>query len=215
MAEDPRVSLQQADAFLDLHEDWPAKSRIQSFVESRIPKNAPVDDVLAFFESRDPVTGSGKVHLARALFAKGEQDAGEVHLRDAWVNDNFTVSEERAVLSSYGGRLTEEDHAARVDRSPLGATGDKRAPDIFPSSIIMNATKPKPARRSCSERQAQHHSIVNFQKTSSSTPAFCWPLFAIIGALVMRFTPSRWQASRQKTRKRCAIPHAGGMSAGY
>lgn len=116
MAEDPRVSLQQADAFLDLHEDWPAKSRIQSFVESRIPKNAPVDDVLAFFESRDPVTGPGKVQLARALFAKGEQDAGEVQLRDAWVNDNFTVSEERALLSSYGGRLTEEDHAARVDR---------------------------------------------------------------------------------------------------
>lgn len=116
MAKDPEVRLSTADAFLDHHGDWPAASRIQAHVEDRISNNAPVDDIIAFFDGRDPVTGAGKIHLARALLAKGDKDAGEAQLRDAWVNDNFTVSKERAILSSYGGRLTKEDHAARVDR---------------------------------------------------------------------------------------------------
>ncbi|MBL4619212.1 MAG: lytic transglycosylase domain-containing protein [Marinicaulis sp.] len=116
MAEDPKVNFISADAFLDRHGDWPAITRIQAFVEGRIPSNAPTGAVLAFFESRDPVTGNGKVQLARALFANGDEEAGNIHLRDAWVNNNFTTSKERAVLSSFGKRLTKEDHAARVDR---------------------------------------------------------------------------------------------------
>ncbi len=116
MAQDPSVSLTKADRFLDFHSDWPAASRIQGYVEGRISKNAPADEVLAFFETRDPVTGDGKIQLARALFSKGEKEAGEIHLRDAWVNNNFTIAKERAILSSYDNRLTKEDHAARVDR---------------------------------------------------------------------------------------------------
>ncbi len=116
MAEDPLVSITAADEFLDLHIDWPATNRIQSFVERRIPDNAPADDVLAFFDSRAPISGDGKIQLARALFAKGEKGAGELYLRDAWINDNFTIARERKILSSYGGRLSKADHAARVDR---------------------------------------------------------------------------------------------------
>jgi peptidoglycan lytic transglycosylase len=116
MAEDPHVRLDDADAFLDAHDDWPATSRIQAFVENSIPSNAPSATVLSFFDTRDPVTGDGKVQLARALFAKGDEEAGAIYLRDAWVNNNFTVSKERAILSSFKTRLSKEDHAARVDR---------------------------------------------------------------------------------------------------
>ena len=116
MAQDPNVGLGEADAFLDAHSDWPMLDRIQRFVESRIPATAPADDVLAFFDARDPVSGDGKVALARAQFAKGDQQAGESHLRDAWINHNFTVANERRILSAFGGRLREQDHAARVDR---------------------------------------------------------------------------------------------------
>ncbi len=115
-AEDPLVSIDAADAFLDSHRDWPAVSRIQSFVEGRLTYNTPADTVRNFFATRDPITGGGKIHLARALFAAGDEEAGEIHLRDAWINHNFNVKEERRILSKYGRRLTKEDHAARVDR---------------------------------------------------------------------------------------------------
>ena len=116
MAEDRNLSVSEADRFLDAHKDWPAISRIQKFVEGRISSTAPSRTILEFFDSRDPVTGDGKVQLARALFATGDIEAGEAMLRDAWINHNFTVAKERAVLAAHGARLTREDHAARVDR---------------------------------------------------------------------------------------------------
>ncbi len=116
MGEDPLVNIKAADAFLDAHPGWPATRRIQSFVEKRIRNNTPANDVLALFQSRDPATGDGKIQLARAHYEKGAKDAGDRYLRDAWINHNFRVSQERKILSSYGGRLSKEDHAARVDR---------------------------------------------------------------------------------------------------
>jgi len=116
MAEDPAVDLIEAGAFLDAHNDWPQIERIQTHVEKRIPRAAPADDVLAFFETRNPVSGEGKIALARALFAKNESAAAEFHLRDAWIHHNFTVAEERRILQDYGEVLRQDDHAARVDR---------------------------------------------------------------------------------------------------
>jgi len=115
-AEDPLVNIIEADRFLGAHLGWPAISRIQTHVEKRMPNNAPPQTVLDFFDTRDPVTGDGKVQLARALFATGETEAGEIYLHDAWVNNNFSAANERAILSSYHHRLSKEDHAARVDR---------------------------------------------------------------------------------------------------
>ena len=114
--EDPNISVTEADRFLDTHPEWPAARRIQTHVERRMPKSTPADQVLAFFDSRDPVSGHGKLQLARAMFAQGDHDAGELHLRDAWVNDGFSVKDEREILANYGGRLRVEDHIARVDR---------------------------------------------------------------------------------------------------
>ena len=128
--EDPRVNLADADNFLDAHNDWPALSRIQAHVEKRIQNNTPSKAVLEFFDQRDPVTGEGKIQLARALFNAGETEAGELHLRDAWVNFNLTNALERTVLANYGGRLRQEDHAARVDRL-LWARQVTRARRVF------------------------------------------------------------------------------------
>ncbi|MEZ5982293.1 MAG: transglycosylase SLT domain-containing protein [Parvularculaceae bacterium] len=115
-AEDPKLDFRAAGAFLDTHPDWPALSRIQAAAEKRIPDNASVSDVLAFFDTRDPVTGEGVLQLARAQFATGEQTAAILHLREAWINQNFILSDEQKLLTLYGKYLTPEDHAARADR---------------------------------------------------------------------------------------------------
>ncbi|WP_425408100.1 transglycosylase SLT domain-containing protein [Hyphococcus sp.] len=116
MAQDPQIDFNDADAFLDANIDWPMQYRISAFVEDKIPSSAPADQVLAFFDTREPVTGEGKIQLARALFAVGDKQGGEHHVRDAWINHNFKIAEERRILSVYDGVLREEDHAARVDR---------------------------------------------------------------------------------------------------
>lgn len=115
-AEDPLVSIEAADRFLDAHPEWPSAAKIQAHVEKRMTWTLAPSTVLALFESRDPVTGEGKVQLARAQFTTGRADAGELHVKDAWVNNNFTLPDEQRLLANYGGRLTVEDHGKRVDR---------------------------------------------------------------------------------------------------
>ena len=114
--EDPLVNVSEAEIFLNRHKDWPAQTRIQAHVERRMSSTTPASQILSFFEDRDPVTGVGKLHLARAFFAQGDREVGEAQLRDAWRNDSFPVAEETKLLRNYAGRLRAEDHVARVDR---------------------------------------------------------------------------------------------------
>lgn len=113
---DPGISIGEAGAFLTAHPEWPATRRIQSFAESKLTNNDSADAILSFFADRAPVTGDGKVHYARALLAKGRTEAATAAIRDAWVNHNFSVSEERKIIAAHASRLRKEDHAARVDR---------------------------------------------------------------------------------------------------
>lgn len=115
-SEDPLVSVSEVDAFLDSHPEWPSSGKIQTHAEKRMTWTMPARTILAFYESRDPLTGEGKVQLARAQFQTGETEAGVLHVRDAWVKNNFTLADEQRLLAQYGGRLTQDDHAARVDR---------------------------------------------------------------------------------------------------
>ena len=130
-AEDPLVSIEAADRFLDLHPEWPSVAKIQTHVEKRMTWTLAPSTVLAFFESRDPITGEGKLQLARAQFATGSAEAGELHLKDAWINNNFTLPDEQRLLSNYGGRLTVEDHTKRADRL-LWAREATTAKRVFP-----------------------------------------------------------------------------------
>lgn len=114
-AEDPQVDVEAIDAFLDAHPGWPAERRIQLHAEKRLA-NASREAVLAFFATRDPASGEGALALARAQLAAGQREAGELRLRDAWANHNFTLSDEQRLLAQHGGLLDADDHAARVDR---------------------------------------------------------------------------------------------------
>lgn len=115
-AEDPLVDLREADAFLDRHPDWPALEKIQRHVESRIPASASPAAILDFYATRDPVTGDGMLHLARAEFATGKPEAGAQYVREAWKRFNFTLTAEQQLVASYGRYLSVDDHIARADR---------------------------------------------------------------------------------------------------
>ncbi len=115
-AEDPLIRVEDADAFLDAHPEWPSIGKIQSHVEKRMTSTLPAAEVLAFFQTRDPITGEGALQLARAQLATGETDAAVLHIKDAWRRYNFTLGDEQRLIANYGGRLNVDDHLARVDR---------------------------------------------------------------------------------------------------
>ncbi len=116
MSKDKDVDVADAGAFLRVHADWPATSRIQAFVESRLSDSDSAQILLDFFDGRPPRTGNGKIQLARAMLSTGRGDEATALIKDAWINHNFRIAEERRILNVYGSRLSEQDHADRVDR---------------------------------------------------------------------------------------------------
>lgn len=112
---DPNVDLAQATAFLDGHNDWPARSRIQRHAEAQLDDETPSARVFDLFKTRDPITGTGKRHFVRALMARGDVEAAQIYLRESWRDHRFSISDERRILSDYGSWLTPRDHIAKVD----------------------------------------------------------------------------------------------------
>ncbi len=213
MGEDPLVSITAADAFLDSHPDWPAIGRIQSFVEKRIPDNAPASDVLALFQSRDPLTGEGKIQLARAHYEMGAKEAGDRYLRDAWINHNFRIAEERKILSSYGGRLTKADHAARVDRLLWGrqitnarrvfprlASADRRMAEARAALLLGASSGPGLYKKLSQDQQLDSgvlHGAVRYYRRSGDEPyAIALAAKSPQTAAALR-NPGRWWDERQ------------------
>ncbi|MGF1544460.1 MAG: transglycosylase SLT domain-containing protein [Parvularculaceae bacterium] len=115
-ANDPDAKFDEIAAFLQTHPDWPARSRIQRHGEARMPSDTAPGVVVDFFSTAAPQTADGIIALGAALFAVGEREAAVLHVREAWIDGRFTLRQEREFLARFGGNLTPDDHAARVDR---------------------------------------------------------------------------------------------------
>ncbi len=212
-AEDPLVNIAAADRFLDDHSDWPAVSRIQVFVEKRISNATPTKTVLDFFDTRDPITGGGKIQLARALFATDENDAAQIHLHDAWVHHNFSIAEERRILKTYGRQLTKDDHAARVDRllwarqvtnarrvfSKL-SSNERRKAQARAALLVRSTAAPKLYRSLSHEDQMDagvlHAAVRYYRRSGAEETALALSAKAPSDAAALR-NPARWWDERQ------------------
>ena len=212
-ADDPNLSFADADAFLDAHTDWPALSRIQTTYEKRLTSTTPVETVSAFFDSRDPVSGNGKIQLARALFASGDDDAAMGHLRDAWVNNNFSASEEKQILRTIGKRLTKDDHAARVDRLlwarqatnarrtiPLLTSAERRKAQARAAFILGASSAPRLYRELSRDYQLDSGVLLSavryYRRTDNEDKAIALSREAPTNATALR-NPDRWWFERQ------------------
>lgn len=118
----PGYSLADHDAFLDTHPAWPSLWSLQRQAEALIDEDTPPREIIAFFDTREPLSGFGKLHLGRALIAVGREDLAAGYLRKAWIEHNFTSRDSRMILDTYGDYLREEDHFAKADRALFGRT---------------------------------------------------------------------------------------------
>jgi len=105
------------NAFLRDKPNWPTQSTLRRRAERvLLAENRSPAVVTAFFGDTAPLSGEGKIALARALAAGGDRATVTALVRDAWREDELTESLENAVLSDFGPLLTRADHKARADR---------------------------------------------------------------------------------------------------
>ncbi|WP_454917059.1 lytic transglycosylase domain-containing protein [Xanthobacter sediminis] len=103
--------------FLQDKPDWPTPSTLRQRAERVLfQENRDPARTRAFFAERPPITGEGKVALARALLAGGDRSDAVDWVREAWREDQLNESFEAKIMDEFGSVLTRTDHKLRADR---------------------------------------------------------------------------------------------------
>src|SRR5262249_2273736 len=104
-------------SFIAANPGWPSlalfRRRAEAMLWNEHPKPA---QVLAFFKSSPPQSGTGRLVLARALLAQGDTENGSAFLREAWRYDALSADVEKQVLATYSELLSRADHKARMEK---------------------------------------------------------------------------------------------------
>lgn len=104
-------------AFQEQYPHWPRQDRLSRRAEEALTDYPMRDaDVIAWFATRDPLTGEGKVRLGEALLNSGQQVEGATWIQRAWVEHQFSRSREAEVLRKYGAHLPPQAHEDRLNR---------------------------------------------------------------------------------------------------
>ncbi|WP_419809618.1 lytic transglycosylase domain-containing protein [Sphingomonas sp.] len=100
--------------FLLAHPGWPDEATIRRAAEAKAGAASP-GSVARYFIAFPPLTGAGRVALARALLATGDPVGAATAARAAWRGGGLAAADESFVLTSFAGQLTPADHAVRAD----------------------------------------------------------------------------------------------------
>jgi soluble lytic murein transglycosylase len=110
------VGFERAAAFLRENPDWPGangllrrRTEALLYEEKRDPRT-----VRAFFANTQPLSGEGKLALARVLLASGDKIGALPLVKSAWRDDDLNASIENETISMFGGMLARDDHAVRA-----------------------------------------------------------------------------------------------------
>jgi soluble lytic murein transglycosylase len=95
---------------------FPRPSRLRASLEKSLERaGLPPAQVIALFQGRDPETAEGAMALAAAYQMAGRPADAQTLIRHVWRNHAFAVDAQSAMLTRFGGYLTGDDHAARLD----------------------------------------------------------------------------------------------------
>jgi soluble lytic murein transglycosylase len=101
--------------FLVAAPKWPlTETLLKRAEQSLYANNEPSNLILAHFAKREPVTNDGRLALARANLATGNQTAARALLQKVWSDPDLEATYEKSVLSEFGNLLGADDHKRRV-----------------------------------------------------------------------------------------------------
>jgi soluble lytic murein transglycosylase len=113
---DSDASFEDRATFSEANPDWPEGDTFRQHAEESMDDSTRDLAVIAWFGTHEPVTAHGMVRYGEALERTGNAAKAQQVLRQAWVEGNFPLSEERTFLARHKGVLRQEDHLARLDR---------------------------------------------------------------------------------------------------
>jgi soluble lytic murein transglycosylase len=103
-------------AFIAANPDWPSAAQLRRRAEARLWQERGDAARVRGFTGDQPISGRGKLALARILLAEGDADGAGRLVRDAWRSEELSERVEAEALEMFRDLLTPEDHRARMDR---------------------------------------------------------------------------------------------------
>jgi soluble lytic murein transglycosylase len=101
--------------FLLANPDWPWPEQLQIIAEGTIKDPADHELIRRLFQDRAPLTTRGSIRYAEALFRIDQDEPAKALIRRAWVEGDFSASEELKFYRKYRRVLTRQDHIDRLD----------------------------------------------------------------------------------------------------
>jgi len=104
-------------AFQQAHPRWPRQNLLSRRAEDALTDYPMADqDVIAWFATRDPLTGEGKIRLGEAFLNSGRTDEGANWIQQAWVEHQFSRAREAEILRKHARHLSSQAHEDRLNR---------------------------------------------------------------------------------------------------
>jgi len=144
------VGFERASAFLRDNADWPsATTLLRRRTESLLyEEKRDARTVRAFFAKERPISGEGKLALARTLLASGDSIGALPLVKSAWRSDDFSASVESEALATFPGMIGRDDHKARADmfffvenRAAAMRSAERAGPDVVALEKARVATE--------------------------------------------------------------------------
>ena len=111
-----RRSFKRRADFIETNQNWPDVRTLRIRAEEIVDQSMSPSETLEWFRKFPPLSGPGIAALAKAYQSLGNETLVTLNVRRAWLEGNFTRSQERNFLRSFGSILQPKDHLNRLNR---------------------------------------------------------------------------------------------------
>lgn len=136
-----KAGFERIGDFLEAAPNWPTRNNMRRRAEEAlVSENRSPAEVKKFFAKAKPVTPGGKLALANALRATGQEAQAVELVRDAWTTDGFGQDLEQRFLAAYGGVIRKSDHHRRVEMAIFAENYDgalRAAAYVGPAEVAV------------------------------------------------------------------------------
>ncbi len=112
----PGMGFDEVSGAIEELDGWPMLTTMRIRAEAIINLSAlGAGDKINWLTENGPLTGPGKLELARAYKRLGQIDDANAMARDAWRSNSLPSDFKSELIAEFGGVLTQDDHRARTD----------------------------------------------------------------------------------------------------
>ncbi|GIS23899.1 MAG: lytic transglycosylase [Alphaproteobacteria bacterium] len=114
IADDGVSSKKDLENFYNTGITWPKINKVKAKIESKKVTN-DLRKTLDWFQENPPITPIAKIKLSEILIKNNFIEEGNWLLKEAWVNNSFSYSEEKYILKSYKNIITNSENTKRLE----------------------------------------------------------------------------------------------------